>query len=140
MMREHEQTTRIPSTAVTTTPSTPKLTNTPPPSPALSTGAGAGIGVGAAVAACIGLVVLWFGWRRAKKRHALSAHAVALEEIGDTEPRKINDVQSTTIQASYYVTPERQGDGLFEVLGDNPQRELDGHHVPHRQELEGSGG
>lgn len=139
-MREHEQTstaTRIPSTAVTTTPLSPNPTNTPPPSPGLSTGAGAGIGVGAAVAVCIGLVLLWFGWQRAKKRHALNAHAGALGGIWDREPRKINGVQSTTIEVGNNEAPERQGYRLSEL--DNPQPELEGHHVVHRQELEGSG-
>ena len=50
----------------------------------------------------------------------------------------MNGVQSTTTEAEYHEASERQGDGPFEVLGDNPELELEGHHLAHRQELEGS--
>lgn len=136
IMKKYQQTstaTTIPITAVATTSQSPSLTKPSSPSPGLSTGAGVGIGIGAAVAAFIGLVLLWLGWQRAKKRHA-----GALGGIGDTELEKIDGVGSTTIETEYHEAPETQGDRCFEILGENAGLELEGHHSAHRQELEGS--
>lgn len=59
--------------------------------------------------------------------------------IGDSGPGEIDGVKSTPIEAEDHGVHEMQGHETFEAPGDNPQRELEGHHVAHRQELEGSG-
>ena len=96
--------------------------------------------MGAALAVCIGLVSLWFGWRRAKRRRVFSAHAGDLEgtRIGESP-----DVKPPPMEPKYHVVsemqgnkiPEMQGTGLFEVPGSDPGRKA--HQIGHGNELEG---
>lgn len=127
-MWEHDQTSTTTATsspgATTSSPSSTP-TNTPSPSSALSGGAKAGIGIGAALAVCIGLVLLWFGWRRAKRRHTVSSHTGKL----DSKSRKFDGLNGAS---------EMQGRGVFEAPGDDLPREVEGHHTAHSHELEGS--
>lgn len=116
--------------ATTTPPPNPTETHTPPPGPALSTGAKAGIGVGAALAVCIGLVLLWLGWRCAKRLLLPSSHVAEREAKGDSDPRKID---------GGIWFPEIQGSGLSEAPGNNLHHEVEGHQIAHTHELEGRG-
>lgn len=137
-MWQHKQTSTATTTsspgattsATTTPPPNPTQTHTPPPRPALSAGAKAGIGVGAAFAVCIGLVLLWLGWRCTKRPFVPSAHVTELEGKGDSEPRKID---------GEIWFPEIQGAGLSEAPGNNLHQEVEGHQIAHTHELEGRG-
>ncbi|MCJ1356986.1 MAG: hypothetical protein MMC33_006982 [Icmadophila ericetorum] len=114
------------SPGATPTPPVSTPTSTPAPSSGLSTGAEAGIGVGAAIAICIGLVLLWLGWRqRVKRRRAPSVH--------------LEEPQATKAATKHPGFFEVQGNGLSEAPGDDLQREVAGHHMVHRHELDGRG-
>ncbi|MCJ1261442.1 hypothetical protein MMC22_001306 [Lobaria immixta] len=113
----------------TSPPSNSTPTNTPSPTTGLSAGAKAGIGVGAALAVCIGLALLWLGLRRAKKRRAPSAHAGELEGTRGRDTQKFGGVNEFS---------EMPGDGVSEAPGNPLHREVEGYHMAHRHEMEGS--
>ncbi|MCJ1461625.1 hypothetical protein MMC07_000222 [Pseudocyphellaria aurata] len=119
-----------PPNSTPTPTSTSNPTTSPPPSSGLSPGAKAGIGVGAALAVCIGLVLAWLCWQRAKRRRALPAYAGDLDGTGKSEPQRFNDGKA--------AIPEMHGYALSEAPGDDPRPEFQGHYAAHRHELQGN--
>ena len=112
----------------------PTPTNTTAPSPGLSTGASAAIGVGVAVVVCIGLVLLWLGWRRVKRRRALAAHGE--EGANHDEPQTKKGPMNPAVEAKYHGPFEAPvSHGPFEAPVEEPHRELPGQHTVHRHEL-----
>ena len=109
--------------------STPTSTTTVKHSSALSGGAKAGIGVGAALAFAIGLVLLWLGWRCIKRRRGLSTPTINSQGAKHQDPSKIRDVNYFPVEADHREVSEVHGDGYL--------REVEGHHVAHRHEMEG---
>ena len=142
IMWQHEQTPTAASTSspgaatFATTISQPNAaqTQTPPPQHALSAGAKAGIGVGAALAVCVGLVLIWLGWRCTKRRSVPSAESVPSAQVAQNEGKKDGEPQEIDREVWF---PEMQGAALFEAPGNNLHQEVGGHPIAHLHELEG---